>query len=306
MQNQPKPLTLFDEIAQTAKPTKTQLSGYEGFVEKFKPKKTTDDCYTPPAIYEAVLEYVGKNYDLSDKQIIRPFYPNGDYKNAEYPDNSVVVDNPPFSIITEIARFYTVRKIPFFIFAPHLTLFTANIDCSHIVVGASIIYENGAVVNTSFLSNLFGDIKILACSELYKKFKDIQDANKANLPKYVYPDNVIMVSQLNKIVQYGIDFKIMKGETAHYTALKSQKEVGKTMFGGGFLISEKAAAEKAAAEKAAAEKAAAEKAAAEKAAAEKAAAEKAAAEKQNVIVWELSPKEWDIIKSLRESEHKAI
>lgn len=21
---------------------------YDGFVEKFKPKKTTDDCYTPP------------------------------------------------------------------------------------------------------------------------------------------------------------------------------------------------------------------------------------------------------------------
>lgn len=21
---------------------------YEGFVEKFEPKKTTDDCYTPP------------------------------------------------------------------------------------------------------------------------------------------------------------------------------------------------------------------------------------------------------------------
>lgn len=24
---------------------------YENFVEKFKPKKTTDDCYTPPYIY---------------------------------------------------------------------------------------------------------------------------------------------------------------------------------------------------------------------------------------------------------------
>lgn len=27
---------------------------YEEFVEKFKPKKTTDDCYTPPEIYETV------------------------------------------------------------------------------------------------------------------------------------------------------------------------------------------------------------------------------------------------------------
>ncbi len=28
---------------------------YDGFVEKFKPKKTTDDCYTPPEVYDVVL-----------------------------------------------------------------------------------------------------------------------------------------------------------------------------------------------------------------------------------------------------------
>ena len=27
---------------------------YEEFVEKFKPKLTTDDCYTPPLIYDTV------------------------------------------------------------------------------------------------------------------------------------------------------------------------------------------------------------------------------------------------------------
>ena len=25
-----------------------KFNDYEGFVEKFKPKRTTDDCYTPP------------------------------------------------------------------------------------------------------------------------------------------------------------------------------------------------------------------------------------------------------------------
>ncbi len=34
---------------------------YEEFVEKFKPKKTTDDCYTPPIIYDAVLNWVREN-----------------------------------------------------------------------------------------------------------------------------------------------------------------------------------------------------------------------------------------------------
>ena len=31
---------------------------YKQFVEKFKPKKTTDDCYTPGYIYDALLKWV--------------------------------------------------------------------------------------------------------------------------------------------------------------------------------------------------------------------------------------------------------
>ena len=50
-------------------------------------------------------------------------------------------------------------------------------------------------------------------------------------------------------------------------ALDAQRKSGKTIFGGGFLLSERASAERAAAERAAAERAAAERAAAERAAA---------------------------------------
>ena len=31
-----------------------KIQDYDAFVEKFKPKKTTDDCYTPPLVYDAV------------------------------------------------------------------------------------------------------------------------------------------------------------------------------------------------------------------------------------------------------------
>lgn len=34
---------------------------YEEFVEKFKPKKTTDDCYTPIEIYNIIKNYVKGN-----------------------------------------------------------------------------------------------------------------------------------------------------------------------------------------------------------------------------------------------------
>ena len=46
---------------------------YQAFVDKFKPKKTTDDCYTPPNIYEAVKTWVVNEYHISeDTPIIRP------------------------------------------------------------------------------------------------------------------------------------------------------------------------------------------------------------------------------------------
>ena len=56
---------------------------YKAFVDKFKPKKTTDDCYTPPYIYDAVKDWAVKEYGLEGRPIVRPFYPGGDYENVE-------------------------------------------------------------------------------------------------------------------------------------------------------------------------------------------------------------------------------
>lgn len=87
-----------------------KLNDYEGFVEKFKPKKTTDDCYTPPHVYDAVLEWIKANANIEGREIIRPFYPGGDYENYAYPDDCVVIDNPPFSIFIKIVRFFLGEK----------------------------------------------------------------------------------------------------------------------------------------------------------------------------------------------------
>lgn len=50
---------------------------YQAFVDKFKPKLTTDDCYTPEPVMAAVLEYCRERYDIEDAEIIRPFWPGG-------------------------------------------------------------------------------------------------------------------------------------------------------------------------------------------------------------------------------------
>ena len=53
--------------------SKEKFENYDAFVEKFKPKKTTDDCYTPPLVYDAVADYVAERYGLDKANFVRPF-----------------------------------------------------------------------------------------------------------------------------------------------------------------------------------------------------------------------------------------
>ena len=95
---------------------------YTAFVEKFKPKKTTDDCYTPENIFDTVVQWCVEEYGVDREKIVRPFWPGGDYEREEYPEGCVVLDNPPFSIISQAVRFYEENEIKYFLFAPVLTI----------------------------------------------------------------------------------------------------------------------------------------------------------------------------------------
>ena len=207
---------------------------YEEFVQKFIPKKTTDDCYTPPKIYEAIKNYVINRWSLQDREIVRPFYPGGDYKNYEYPKNCVVIDNPPFSILAEIKSFYHKKGIEFFLFAPHLTLFSVNDNSKFIVVGEKIAYENGAKIPTSYTHNLSGH-KIETSTELRQIIKKIQ--NKKDQLCYGYPKELVTISKLGKLMVRGIDIYFDDDELYFVRKLDKQKEHKKTVFGAGFLTS---------------------------------------------------------------------
>ena len=255
---------------------------YEEFVEKFKPKKTTDDCYTPNNIYAIVADYVSKYYGRDAKNFVRPFYPGGDYQKVEYAANCTVVDNPPFNIISQICKWYNKHNIKFFLFAPTLTCMGIR-DVSKIVCGYSIVYENGAKVNTSFVTNM-DEFEFRSCPELYTAIKE---ANKINtrqkskeLPKFEYPNEVITGSKIANFSKYGVEFAVKSNNCYFIRALDAQREKGKDIFGSGYLLSEKATAEKVAAEKVAAEKVAAEHGKA-------------------VEKWKLSCREEEIVKSLR-------
>ena len=75
---------------------------------------------------------------------MRPFYVGGDYEQFPYRPDSVVIDNPPFSLLSKICAFYLERNIRFFMFAPTLTLFgqrSNTMKMTHIVCGNNITYQ---------------------------------------------------------------------------------------------------------------------------------------------------------------------
>lgn len=131
-------------------------------------------------------------------------------------------------------------------------------------------YEGGKVVAESY-------------PELRKR---IINAAKENGKKkvqlaYDYPAHVVTAAAIGRYALHGIEFRVRNQECVPIEALDAQKATGKKVYGGGLLLSEKAAAEKATAEKMA----------------KRAGAERAV--KRKDIAWKLSARERDIISTLK-------
>lgn len=222
---------------------------YNEFLEKFEDKKTTDDCYTPEVVYNAVADWVAKEYHLDKANFVRPFYPGGDYQAERYKPSAVVVDNPPFSILAEILTFYKEKGVKFFLFAPTLTLFSASAarNATSISVDTDITYENGAVVNTSFITNLEpSEIMFRTAPDLYESASNAARSYARTIkepapPKYTYPNHIITSAMVAKWSRYGINFSLRRSDCVQIAEMDAQKAVGRAIYGKGFLLSNKAA-----------------------------------------------------------------
>lgn len=209
---------------------------YRAFVEKFKPKKTTDDCYTPDRIYEAVAKWVENEYGVARDKFVRPFYPGGDYERFHYPDGCVVVDNPPFSILAKIVAFYNAKRILYFLFAPTLTLFSGRDgpQC-YIPVNGNITYANGAKVNTSFLTNLETGIKIRSAPTLYQAIECASQDERKEKPVNEYPNQVLTSSRVGSYSRYGIDFCVPDGSAQKISTIGDEKY---KIFGNAYILND--------------------------------------------------------------------
>jgi hypothetical protein len=267
---------------------------YEAFVDKFKLKKTTDDCYTPANVYDAVADYVAKTYNLDREKFVRPFYPGGNYEAEDYPPGCCVVDNPPFSILNKIIEFYLSRGVRFFLFDPAMTTFSPlrrfqGVAC--VCAGVRVTYTNGADVRTSWVTNLEPNTVARSAPELFRAVDEANQANlraiHADLPRFEYPPYIVTASMLNVYSRWNVAFAVKSGEGIFVGKLDEQKEHKKGIYGGGLLLSDATAKRKA------------------KADAEyitNSTTEQATAEKKSAYVWQLSERERRIVAELSRAD----
>ena len=78
---------------------------------------------------------------------------------------------------------------------------------------------------------------------------------------------------LRRWSKYEVDFEVRREDCCRISALDAQRACGKAIYGGGLLLSERAAAERAA-------------------------AERAAAERARAHVWELSAREREVVRMI--------
>lgn len=224
---------------------------YEKFVDKFKVRHTTDDCLTPPKVYDAVERWVCDKYGISKERVVRPFWPGMDYRNELYSAEQVVVDNPPFSILSEICRWYDKQGIPFFLFAQEKTLFSVNHGSeNYVVADCDITYDNGAVVRTGYVTNL-GEDKVLLSKSLHdavdQAVKATQDETavrkgKKKATRYEMPYNVITAARISTFVKWqDCDIGIPSSDCAYIRNLDNPDGSKIKLYGQGFLLSRRAA-----------------------------------------------------------------
>lgn len=165
-------------------------------------------------------------------------------KLSTIPPDSVVVDNPPFSILSKIIDFYCGREIKFFLFGPELVLLSSGSKqdkISYLATGESITYENGAKVATGFITNLEKTPIIGSCGALGRKLREINRLNEGKskrvLTKHQYPDSVLTVAKLKRLATRGIDLNIDLSKCHFIRRLDCQVKHKKAIYGAGYLMS---------------------------------------------------------------------
>ena len=211
---------------------------------------STDECYTPPAVYDTVLNYAVERYGLQDKHIVRPFIPGGDYQKYVYDKNDVVIDNPPFSMTIKIAKWYIENNIPFFLFINGLYGVSLSRGlhgkATVIVTNANVsFYHNGSEkrIKLGFVTNLEPkNIVIRGDATLTNRLNGL--VNKKSFKRFHYPENFLKNNDILSALQRNVELKLttdnclFEDNLDYHKAQMHAKPQRVHVFGGGYLVSD--------------------------------------------------------------------
>lgn len=207
---------------------------------------TVDECYTSPEVYDTVLKYAVERYHLQGKHIVRPFIPGGDYQRYVYDKNDVVIDNPPFSMTTEITKWYINHDIPFFLFINGLYGVSLSRGlhgkATVIATNASVSFyhkPNNKLIKLGFVTNLEPkNIVLRGDVALTDKLNSL--AKKKDLNKYQYPENMIRNSDVLKAIRSGVELQLTTNNCIFEDNIDYHKEHKSSgVYGSCYLVNDK-------------------------------------------------------------------
>lgn len=206
---------------------------------------STDECYTPPAVYDTVLDYAVERYNLQGKHIVRPFIPGGDYQRYVCDENDVVIDNPPFSMTTKIAKWYIEHNIPFFLFVNGLYGVSLSRGlhgkATVIVTNANVsFYNKGSEkrIKLGFVTNMEPkNIIIRGDATLTNRLNGL--VKKKSFNRFHYPANFLKNNDILSALQRNVELKLTTDNCSFEDNLDYHKAHHVRAFGGGYLVNDK-------------------------------------------------------------------
>lgn len=132
------------------------------------------------------------------------------------------------------------QGIKYFLFCHTLTsLYKKHEDCL-VITERKITYTNGALVNTSFATNLDGKNAIVTAPDLSLLLKQAksQEVKSSKRIEKKYPKNVVSLAMLGSLVRRGQSVTIPKNACCTIREIEAEKRAGLESFGRKLLVTD--------------------------------------------------------------------
>lgn len=195
------------------------------------PGISNDEFYTKPEIYEVVKNWAVKHNQWEGREVVRPFWPDADYQTYDYPEGCVVIDNPPFSKVSQIVKWYGDHGIDYFLFCTGTSCLNVNAP-SHVCTDIHLPFENGGDANISFVSSK-GPL-IMSAPDLYQQLMRAKKVLNRRVVRTEWPIGLVTGALVGKMSRHGVHYVETVGKQHLY--VDEMRSYQSKPFGGAYLV----------------------------------------------------------------------